>query len=500
MKSNDPEHLWSPCVFSRTFKMFVAKAVKCGRPIRQLDFIGAFCQAYMRSRLFLQLPKEYAFLLPEYAKYFEAPRLLNKSLYGTDVAAKVWNQDLTEWLTNNTIVPFRQSEVDPSLFIHRNGSEYIFMVVYVDDSLYFGSSKELEEKFTTAMSKRFKLELQGWSHWFLGTRLYREENGSYILDQENYVRHMLNRYCGEDSPWGLPPFQSTPAPIDYFYSKDNRPKNEEEKKVLHSTYPGLSMPSAVSSLLYAALNTRSDILWITNKLAKSANNPGLKDYQALMHLFGYLRKYPDYAIKFYRNIEQSPVYEICNKHGIKMTTLTAFSDSSWQDCLDTGRSTCGYKVFIQGGVVDAQSTMPVPIALSSAEAEYMGACNAGAMLCHLNELLYDFEFLGSNEYDVEGRLDNTPSIILVDNQATVRMSKNFKVTSKNRHVARRWHFVRRGVKDGLFALYWVPGEDQLADDCTKSQEASKSFPHFSRTLIQIPDKVKGFRKTTVGNR
>ena len=56
---------------------------------------------------------------------------------------------------------------------------------YVDDSLYFGSSKELEDKFTTAMSKRFKLELQGWSHWFLGTRLYREEDGSYILDQEN---------------------------------------------------------------------------------------------------------------------------------------------------------------------------------------------------------------------------------------------------------------------------------------------------------------------------
>ena len=161
VKSNDPEHLWSPCVFSRTFKMFVAEAVKRGRPIRQLDFIGAFCQAYMKSRLFLQLPKEFAFLLPEYAKYFEKPRLLNKSLYGTDVAAKVWNQDLTEWLTTNTIVPFHQSEVDPSLFVHRNGEEYIFMVIYVDDSLYFGSTKELEEKFTTAMSKCFKLELQG---------------------------------------------------------------------------------------------------------------------------------------------------------------------------------------------------------------------------------------------------------------------------------------------------------------------------------------------------
>ena len=89
IKSNDPEYLWSPCVFARTFKVFIAEAVKRGKPVKQLDFIGAFCQAYMRTRLFLQLPKEYAYLLPEYAKYFEAPRLLLKSLYGTDIAAKV---------------------------------------------------------------------------------------------------------------------------------------------------------------------------------------------------------------------------------------------------------------------------------------------------------------------------------------------------------------------------------------------------------------------------
>ena len=194
IKSNDPEYLWSPCVFARTFKVFIAEAVKRDKPVKQLDFIGAFCQAYMRTRLFLQLPKEYAYLLPEYAKYFEAPCLLLKSLYGTDIAAKVWNQDLTDWLITNDTVKFKQSQVDPSLFIHRNGDEYIFMVIYVDDSLYFVSSKELEETFTTAMSKRFKLELQGWSHWFLGTRLYREQDGSYLLDQENYVQHILKRY------------------------------------------------------------------------------------------------------------------------------------------------------------------------------------------------------------------------------------------------------------------------------------------------------------------
>ena len=49
----------------------------------------------------------------------------------------------------------------------------------------------------------FNLEPQGWSHWFLGTRLCREKDGSYLLDKENYINHILNRYlyCRKDTPW-----------------------------------------------------------------------------------------------------------------------------------------------------------------------------------------------------------------------------------------------------------------------------------------------------------
>ena len=155
---------------------------------------------------------------------------------------------------------------------------------------------------------------------------------------------------------------------------------------------------------------------------------------------------------------------------------------------------------MQGGIVDAQSTMPVPVALSSPEAEYMGACLLGAMACHLRDLMYDFEFLGTEEFDIDGRTKSIPSVLLVDNQATVRMSKNYKVTGKNRHVGRRWHFVRRGVQDKLFELHWIPAEDQLADDCTKTQPAYKSQPHVERTLIKTPDMVKGFKSNVVGNR
>ena len=500
-KTGDPDDLWSPCVFARTFKTFVAEAVRRSKIIKQLDFVGAFCQGLMKKRLFIQLPQEYAELVPEYAEYFNEPQLIQKSIYGTDFAAKVWNTDLTEWLTTNKTMKFIQSIVDQSLFVYRdNEGNYLFLIVYIDDCLYFGSNQETEVLFGRLLSERFKLDLQGWSHWFLGTRLYREKDGSYILDQENYVKHILNRYCDKESLWGLPRMQSTPAPVDYVYSKSNRPQNEVESSEIEKRFKGLSMASAVSSLLYAALNTRCDILWITNKLAKSSNNPGIKDYEALLHVFGYLRKYTSYGIRFYAKPEESPSHKICRDHNIEVTDLIGFSDSSWQDCPDTGKSTCGYKIFLRGGIIDAQSTMPVPVALSSAEAEYMGACNLGTMICHLRDLIYEFRYLGTKEYVIDGSLKEIPSVLLIDNQATVRMSKNYKVSAKNRHIARRWHFVRAGVQNKLFKLQWIPGDDQLADDCTKTQGANKFLPHFERTLIEIPEEVKGFKSNKVGNR
>ena len=98
------------------------------------------------------------------------------------------------------------------------------------------------------------------------------------------------------------------------------------------------------------------------------------------------------------------------------------------------------------------------------------------------------------------RNGTAPSMILIDNQATVAMSKNYKVTSKNRHVGRRWHFVRRGVKAKLFKLQWIQAPDQLVDDLTKTHSFTISLTHIFRTLLKIPDKVKGIKSSTIGNR
>ena len=53
------------------------------------------------------------------------------------------------------------------------------------------------------------------------------------------------------------------------------------------------------------------------------------------------------------------------------TTIT-FTDSSWQDCPDTGKSTCSYVILHQGGIIDYGSSLPTPISMSTMESEYVG--------------------------------------------------------------------------------------------------------------------------------
>jgi hypothetical protein len=284
----------------------------------------------------------------------------------------------------------------------------------------------------------------------------------------------------------VPQFRETPAPTNYVFTKENRP-TEVQKLEIEKRFKGLHFRSAVCSILYLAFGTRADIMFITCKLSKACHDPGVPDFEALLWLFGYLRKYPDFGIKYYYDIKQSPIYKIAKERSIPISEIMTLTDASWQDCPDTGRSTVGDMTFVQGGYVQAKSHVPQPVAMSSAEAEYMSAASGSMTSAHVRMILYDHKYLGTKRYDVMKQvLDMAPSILMVDNQAAVQMSMNDKLTKLTRHIARRFHYVREGVKAGSHKIYWIPKEYQLSDILTKTQSASISNPLRDQALFRLP--------------
>jgi len=133
--------------------------------------------------------------------------------------------------------------------------------------------------------------------------------------------------------------------------------------------------------------------------------------------------------------------------------------------------------------------MPTPVAMSTSEAEYMAACSATmATAQHIRVLLYDMLYLGTKQWrESTQRLPSIPAILMIDNEATVQIAKNGKLTRKTRHIERRFHFVRQGQQDGIHQLHWIPCDSQLADILTKTQHSGKIDPHLTKIFCVLPD-------------
>jgi hypothetical protein len=73
----------------------------------------------------------------------------------------------------------------------------------------------------------------------------------------------------------------------------------------------------------------------------------------------------------------SPITRSFSSNGISLDNpLCTFTDSSWNDDIDTGSSLGCFMIFYMGGVVEHSSNMPDHVALSSFEAKYNEACLA----------------------------------------------------------------------------------------------------------------------------
>ena len=110
-----------------------------------------------------------------------------------------------------------------------------------------------------------------------------------------------------------------------------------------------------------------DLSFAVHKLAYFSANPGKVHFEGLVHLLRYIRDNKTLGLKYYADMNDAPVTDLLRKSNINTKNhLMDFSDSSWKDCPDTGRSTGAYIIFYQGGPIDHGTHVPGPVAQSSA--------------------------------------------------------------------------------------------------------------------------------------
>ena len=262
------------------------------------------------------------------------------------------------------------------------------------------------------------------------------------LSQRQYIIDALERFNMSDcNPIG------TPMDPGAHLSSSMSPQSPEEQKAMQNV-PYLS---AVGTLQYLATSTRPDISFAVGVLARFNTNPGIEHWKAVKHLFRYLKGSLDYKLVYGPTDSTDP-----------SQPFITYTDADHGGNPDNGRSTGGYAILIGGGAVSWSSRLQPVVSLSTTEAEYIAAVEAGKEIIWMRNLLTEFGFKFTS-----------PSNLLIDNNSAVTVAKNPEHHGRMKHLDLRYHWLRDNVEAGHIFPIHIPTTSQAADIFTKPLNRQK---------------------------
>ena len=202
--------------------------------------------------------------------------------------------------------------------------------------------------------------------------------------------------------------------------------------------------------MYIANLTRPDLVTAVHKLSRYVQNPSHSHYRALTRVVTFAYQTRDRCLRY----TQTPEDLAHDPY-----RLYAASDSSYADCLDTGRSTVGRCVWMGkkcSGLIDWKSSLPKLAASSSTHAEIQAAVECTKDIIYNRVLLHD---LG---YHQKGS-----TRMLIDNNACISQINAVSGIVKSRHYIVMLREIQECLHLGVIHTQRVDSKDNIADMFTK---------------------------------
>jgi hypothetical protein len=217
--------------------------------------------------------------------------------------------------------------------------------------------------------------------------------------------------------------------------------------------------------------------------------PHALHYHSIKHIPKYLHATKDDGIFFWQTTsnEYLPAVSLptihSNVHDLLLDgrpsheplELHGFVDSNWAACPQTCHSFTGTCLCLAGGCVAYKTQLLPTVALSSTEAEYMGACNSGKMILFVWSILWDL-----------GVPQLAASILYKDNDACIAMANAQKPTTCIRHMDIKYHVLCEWVEHDLLILSWVYTSINMSDHFIKQLGPTLFHRHVGYIMGRVP--------------
>ncbi|KAL2245081.1 UNVERIFIED_CONTAM: Retrovirus-related Pol polyprotein from transposon TNT 1-94 [Sesamum indicum] len=445
---------YSPVVDATTLRFLISLSVIEQLQMQLMDVVTAYLYGSLDTDIYMRIPE--GLKLPE-ALQSKSRHMysikLKRSLYGLKQSGRMWYNRLSEYLIKKG---FCHNQISPCLFIKRTESGFVIIAVYVDDLNIIGSPEEIRQA-ANYLKSEFEMKDLGTTKYCLGLQSEHTKGGIFI-HQSNYIEKVLKRFH-MDKAHPL----STPMVVRSLdVNKDPFRPPAHNDEILGPEVPYLS---AIGVLMYLANNTRPDIAFSVNLLARYSSTPTKRHWNGVKHVLRYLRGTSDMGLYFERHDDA------------KTTKLVGYSDAGYLSDPHKAISQSGY-VFMYGGTaISWRSTKQTLVATSSNHAELIALYEAGRECVWLRSLIhYVHESCGLQS------IEKSPTVIYEDNAACIAQIKDGYIKGdRTKHILPKFFSTHELQVEGKVDVQQISSSQNLADLFTKALP-TKVFKQLIRNI------------------
>ena len=360
---------------------------------------------------------------------------LNKSIYGLCQSARVFYLHLDALLRQ---LGWKRLHAEWAIWIAPDKSG--FVGCHVDDML-IGATKEIADLVYKHLAADLQITDFGAATIYVGISIVRDRLAKTIaIHQTDYIRKLLTVFDMDHcNPVGTPMAESDRERIVGVHSD---PLNSEEKR---------KYQQLVGCLLFLVHGSRPDIAYAVIRLSQFSSRPELHHWDALKRILRYLKGTIHATLVLGQRSD---------------TYLEGYFDAAYADNGDK-RSSGGYVFLFYGSLVSWSSKVQRSIAVSTVEAEFVAASEAGRETMWIRSIAADI-------HDVVQPVTN----LYGDNTGTLALAKNPEFHQRTKHIGVRERYIASLVDQKLIQVIYVPSANMLADSLTKPLAKDRHVLHW----------------------
>ena len=426
----DYNEVFAPVAKYSTVRLMLALVAREDLEMLQIDVKAAFLNGELEEEIYMQQPDGYVSRKHPHYVY-----QLLKAIYGLKQSSRAWHKTCDEYLRS---LGAKKSTADTSLYMLMADGNITYILVYVDDMLLIGRSKDAIQKLAKLVADRFEIRIEPSVTKFLGIIVERKrQEGIIKIHSAPMIEHVTSVFnmdqCRKVST-PLPPGTVLPGIMD---------KDEKQERMDRTPYRQL-----VGSLLHLANTTRPDIAYTTSFLSRFLENPGQEHWNAAKYVLRYLTKTRALGIVYRRDGNSG---------------LHGYTDSDFATDRISRKSMSGFVFKLAGGAISWRSKKQDTIAQSTLEAEYI------AMSYTVREAVWLRRMLS----EIKARTKLKPTVVFGDNQGAMELAYNDVINERTKHIEVKYHFSKEKVQDGTVVFNYIPTQEMTADIMTKNLPAVK---------------------------